>query len=90
MARQLLNRLGGGIAASWSWLARILASRMLFRRILLIAAVAYMGVIGWRVIAPEILLHIQTPGASVVLGIFGMLATIAGLYQYLRDRDGDR
>ena len=78
------------VARAWKWLVQILASRMLFRRLLLIAAVAYMGVIGWRVIAPEILLHIQTPGASVVLGIFGMLATIAGLYQYLRDKDGDR
>lgn len=90
MARQLLGRLGGGIAASWAWLARTLASRMLFRRLLLISAVVYMGVIGWRVIAPETLLHIQTPGASVVLGIFGMLTTLAGLYQYLRDKDGDK
>ena len=78
------------VARAWRWLAQTLASRMLFRRLLLVSAVAYMGVIGWRVIAPEILLHIQTPGASVVLGIFGMLATIAGLYQYLRDKDGDQ
>lgn len=77
------------IATAWQWLVRTLASRMLFRRIILLAALVYMGLIGWRVIGADILLHIQTPGASVVLGIFGMLATIVGLYQYLRDKDGD-
>jgi hypothetical protein len=75
------------ILAPLVWLHDLIASPKFFRRCLLVAAVVYIGLVLWRVMVPEILLHIQTPGASIVLGVIGILATICGLYQYLRDKD---
>ena len=62
---------------------------MLFRRAIMVSAVVYFGVLGWRVMAPEILLVIQTPGAVLAGSVFAMLSVIVGLYQYLRSKDGD-
>lgn len=73
------------------WLRDLIAGPKFFRRVLLLATIIYLGIVIWRVIAPEILLHIGTPGASIVLGVLGTLTTICGLYQWLRQRDeGDR
>ena len=69
------------------WLHDLIASPKFFRRTLLTAAIVYLGMVCWRVVAPEVLLHITPAGASVVVAIIGTLATICMLYQYLRDKD---
>jgi|GEM_PF-3590979 len=79
----------GWIVKAWQWLVLTLSSKMLFRRAIMVSAVVYFGVLGWRVMAPEILLVIQTPGAVLAGSVFAMLSVIVGLYQYLRSKDGD-
>ena len=70
------------------YLEALIASPKFFRRCLLVSSAVYIGVVLWRVMIPEILLHIETPGASIILGVIGILGTICGLYQYMRDKDG--
>lgn len=74
---------------AWQWLVSVLASRMLFRRLILVSSLVWLGVIGERVTRPEVLLLIQEPGAKVVMYIFATLGLIIGLYQYMRSRDNN-
>ena len=60
---------------------------MLFRRTILITTLIWIAVIGERVTRPEILLKIEEPGAKVAISIFALLSVIAGLYQYMRNKD---
>jgi len=75
------------IVAVALWLHDLIAAPKFFRRTILVAGLVYLGVVLWRVMIPEILLHIQAPGATVVTAVIGMLVTLCGLYQYLRDKD---
>ena len=77
------------IAKVWRWLVETLASRMLFRRLILVSAIGYFGILGWRVMAPEILLVIQPPGAMLAGSVFALLSAVIGLYQYMRSKDDD-
>ena len=62
---------------------------MLFRRLILVSSLVWLGVIGERVTRPEVLLLIEEPGSKVVMYIFATLGVIVGLYQYMRSRDND-
>jgi hypothetical protein len=79
----------GWIVKAWEWVCQTLASKMLFRRMILITSLIWIAVIGERVTRPEILLKIEEPGAKVAISIFALLSVIVTLYQYLRGKDGD-
>lgn len=77
----------GWVVKIWEWICRTLASKMLFRRTILITTLIWIAVIGERVTRPEILLKIEEPGAKVAISIFALLSVIVGLYQYMRNKD---
>jgi hypothetical protein len=69
------------------WLDRLANSHKLFRRLLLMWACWLVTVVSLRATMPEALTDMSGPAASVVIGVIGILTTVIGLYQWMRQRD---
>jgi hypothetical protein len=74
---------------AWDWIVQTLASRMLFRRLLLLWAMCLTTLVILRVTEVQVLTGATAGGATIAVSAIGILATICMLYQYLRDKDGD-
>ena len=59
------------------------------RRLLLVWAVTIITIVLLRATEPEVLKAITTAGGVVVSVTVGILATVLGLYQHHRSKDGD-
>lgn len=59
----------------------------LMRRISLIWVLILITFVLERVTRPEIIVLIQTPGASIIIAVIGMLATIVGFYMSGRAKE---
>ncbi len=63
---------------------------LLIRRLLLLWVILCISLVVWRVTDPAIMPLISTPVASVMLGIVGLLGTIAALYPWSRKRNASK
>lgn len=61
-------------------IARLFNEHMLMRRLALVWALGIITMTVYRATDPEILVHISGPGASVVVGIIGLLSTVLWFY----------
>lgn len=77
----------GWLVSTWGWVVSTLSSRMLFRRLVLLWAMSLTTEVVLRVTAPEVLSAATAGGASIAVASIGILATVVGLYQWLRQKD---
>jgi len=78
------------VARFWQFIVSTLASRMLFRRLVLMWAMGLTTIVVLRVTVPEVLGSATAGGASIAVASIGILATVVGLYQWLRQMDDHR
>lgn len=62
----------------------------LFRRAILVWAMVIITYWSFFLMDVTIVTTISNAGAAMVATIFGILTTVIGLYQYLRNKDDDR
>lgn len=73
-----------------SWCERLANSHKLFRRAVLLWAVVLVTVVVLRATRPEVLTAATAAGATIVTAAIGILTTVIGLYQWMRQRDAER
>lgn len=70
-----------------AWLNRLVNQQRLFRRLVLIWAVWLVTHVVLTVTEPSVLTKITSPGATVVVAVIGILATVISFYQWHRQQD---
>ena len=69
------------------WFNHLANSQMLFRRLVLIWAMAIITYVIYIIIDPALLIAIGAPGATIVSAVIGILATVISFYQWHRQQD---
>ena len=65
----------------------LLNKQRFFRRLVLVWSITVVSYTVWFVLDKPFLQSVGTAGASIVLGIIGILATVIGFYQWHRQSD---
>lgn len=78
------------IARFAAWCDRLANSHKLFRRAVLVWAICLVTIVVLRATRPEVLTSASGAGATIVTGAIGILTTVVGLYQWMRQRDAER
>ena len=66
---------------------KLLNKQRFFRRLVLVWSLLIITYTVWFVLDKPFLQSVGTAGASIVLGIIGILATVIGFYQWHRQAD---
>ena len=69
------------------WFNNLANNQMLFRRLVLIWAMAIITYVIYIIIDPALLIAIGAPGATIVSAVIGILATVISFYQWHRQQD---
>ena len=66
---------------------KLLNKQRFFRRLVLVWSIVITSYTVWFVLDKPFLQSVGTPGASIVLGIIGIFATVISFYQWHRQSD---
>lgn len=69
---------------------RLIDNQKLFRRVVLIWAMAILTIWSCFLMDVSLLVNIGAAGATVVTAVFGILTTMIGFYQWHRNKDDER
>jgi multisubunit Na+/H+ antiporter MnhG subunit len=73
----------------YAWLETRLASKLLFRRLILLSALIGAWPLADRLTQVEVLTKATVGGASIGVAVIGVIGLVIKLYIDMRDRDGD-
>lgn len=72
------------------WLDRLANRQKLFRRLILVWAIGLVTLVVLRATEPDVLSSATGAGATIVTAAIGILTTVVGLYQWMRQRDEEQ
>lgn len=73
-----------------AFFSKLATEQQLFRRLILLWAMAILTMWTCFLMDVTLLTSIGAAGATVVTGIFGILATVISFYQWHRDKEDER